>query len=56
MSGRDPRRGHGLRVAAEVAREHGGRFLLDRTRGPTEAVLELPRAAAGWAAHGVPAA
>jgi len=55
-SGRDPRRGHGLRVAAEVAREHGGRFLLDGTRGPTEAVLELPRAAAGWAAHGVPAA
>jgi signal transduction histidine kinase len=55
-SGRDPRRGHGLHVAAEVARQHGGRFLLDRSRGPTEAVLELPRAAPGRAAHGIPAA
>jgi signal transduction histidine kinase len=39
---RDPRRGHGLRIVGRIAREHGGRFLLDRSPAGTEAVLELP--------------
>jgi two-component system OmpR family sensor kinase len=52
----DPRRGHGLRIVGEVAREHGGRFLLDRSAGRTEAVLELPLADASPAASGMPAA
>ncbi len=43
--GRDPRRGHGLEIVADLARESGGRFLLDRSGGGTEAVLELPLAA-----------
>lgn len=43
---RDPRRGHGLRIVGEAARQHGGRFLLDRSDGGTEAVLELPLAMA----------
>jgi signal transduction histidine kinase len=43
---RDPRRGHGLRVAAEVAAAHGGRLLVERGRQGTIAVLELPLAAA----------
>ena len=43
---RDPRRGHGLRVVGEAARQHGGRFLLDRSASGTEAVLELPLAPA----------
>jgi signal transduction histidine kinase len=41
---RDPRRGHGLKIAGRIAREHGGRLLLDRSDGGTEAVLELPPA------------
>jgi signal transduction histidine kinase len=51
---RDPRRGHGLRIVADVARDCGGRFLLDRSQGGTEAVLELPLAAPSAAA--IPAA
>jgi C4-dicarboxylate-specific signal transduction histidine kinase len=54
--GRDPRRGHGLRIVADVAREHGGRFLLDPGADRTEAVLELPLAVAGSAPHRAPAA
>jgi signal transduction histidine kinase len=54
--GRDPRRGHGLRIVAEVAREHGGRFLLDPGAGRTEAVLELPLAVAGGTTQRAPAA
>ena len=52
---RDPRRGHGLRVVADLARESGGRFLLDRSPGGTEAVLELPLAVP-FAAARMPAA
>jgi signal transduction histidine kinase len=48
---RDPRRGHGLRVVADLARESGGRFLLDRSPGGTEAVLELPLTAPFGAAR-----
>jgi signal transduction histidine kinase len=39
---RDPRRGHGLRIVGRIARDHGGRFLFDRSPTGTEAVLELP--------------
>jgi signal transduction histidine kinase len=39
---RDPRRGHGLRMVDRIAREAGGRFLIDRSPTGTEAVLELP--------------
>jgi len=39
---RDPRRGHGLRIVARIARESGGRLLVDRSAARTEAVLELP--------------
>jgi signal transduction histidine kinase len=52
---RDPRRGHGLRVVAQLARESGGRFLIDRSAGGTEAVLELPLAPPS-AIAGAPAA
>lgn len=38
------RSGHGLRVAAAVAAEHGGRFAIQRAGGTTQAVLELPLA------------
>jgi two-component system sensor histidine kinase TctE len=41
LSGRS-RRGHGLRVAARIARSHGGCFQLRRLGGRTEARLELP--------------
>jgi two-component system, OmpR family, sensor histidine kinase MtrB len=37
--------GHGLRVAAAVAAEHGGRFAIRRDPSGTVAVLELPLAA-----------
>lgn len=39
---RDPRRGHGLRIVGRIARDAGGRLLIDRSAGGTEAVLELP--------------
>jgi signal transduction histidine kinase len=42
---RDPRRGHGLAVAARVAASHGGRFRLRLGQGGAIAVLELPLAA-----------
>jgi signal transduction histidine kinase len=37
--------GHGLRVAAAIATEHGGRFAIRRDQWGTVAVLELPLAA-----------
>jgi signal transduction histidine kinase len=40
----DPRRGHGLRVVAAVAAEHGGRFAACRHGAGTCAVIELPLA------------
>lgn len=43
-AGRDPRRGHGLRVVAAIAAAHGGRFLLRRSSSAWVAVLELPQA------------
>jgi hypothetical protein len=39
-----------------VAREHGGRFLLDRSSGGTEAVMELPLAHAAAGDARTPAA
>lgn len=36
------RHGHGLRVVRRVAAQHGGRFVLQRSAGGAEAVLELP--------------
>jgi signal transduction histidine kinase len=36
------RHGHGLRVAARIARSHGGSFQLRHADGRTEARLELP--------------
>jgi signal transduction histidine kinase len=41
---RDPRRGHGLRVVADVAAAHGGRFASCRHEAGACAVLELPLA------------
>lgn len=38
----DPRRGHGLRLVAEVAAAHGGRFAACRHAAGASAVLELP--------------
>lgn len=43
--GRDPRRGHGLEIVREVAKTHGGRFVLRCSEAMTLAVLELPVAA-----------
>jgi signal transduction histidine kinase len=40
----DPRRGHGLRVVADVAAEHGGRFASCRHDAGSCAVIELPLA------------
>lgn len=40
----DPRHGHGLRLAAEVAAEHGGRFAACRHGTGACAVIELPLA------------
>ena len=42
--GRDPRRGHGLRVVASIAAAHGGRFCVQHPAGAWVAVLELPLA------------
>lgn len=36
------RHGHGLRVVARTAADHGGSFHLRRSKGSTEACLELP--------------
>jgi two-component system sensor histidine kinase TctE len=46
-AGRDPRHGHGLRIVAAVAAEHGGRFLVRASPTGTTATLELPFASAG---------
>jgi signal transduction histidine kinase len=40
----DPRRGHGLRVVADVAADHGGRFAACRHEAGACAVIELPLA------------
>jgi signal transduction histidine kinase len=40
----DPRRGHGLRVVADVAADHGGRFAACRHDAGACAVIELPLA------------
>ena len=53
---RDPRRGHGLRVVGEVARQHDGRFLINHSESGTEAVLELPLAGPTAVEAGKPAA
>jgi signal transduction histidine kinase len=39
---RDSRRGHGLRVVAEVVAAHGGRFAACRHERGADAVIELP--------------
>ena len=41
-SRRDPRRGHGLRIVADVASAHGGRFAAAPRGSGACAVLELP--------------
>jgi signal transduction histidine kinase len=41
---RDPRRGHGLRVVAEIVAAHGGRFAVCRHAAGASAVIELPLA------------
>jgi two-component system, OmpR family, sensor histidine kinase TctE len=46
-AGRDPRHGHGLRVVAAVAAQHGGRFLVRASPAGTTATLELPFASVG---------
>jgi signal transduction histidine kinase len=46
---RGPRRGHGLRIAAAVAAEHGGRVEVSRSTAGTVVALELP---VGPRAHG----
>jgi signal transduction histidine kinase len=46
VGGRD-RHGHGLRIVRRVAARYGGDFRLHRSRGGTEARLELPLAGAG---------
>jgi signal transduction histidine kinase len=43
--GRGPHRGHGLRIVADVAAEHGGRFAACAHAAGASAVLELPLAA-----------
>jgi two-component system osmolarity sensor histidine kinase EnvZ len=42
--GREQRRGHGLRIVADVAAEHGGRFAACAHAAGASAVLELPLA------------
>jgi hypothetical protein len=44
-AGRDPGRGHGLRVVAAIAASHCGRFIVEQPSGVWIAVLELPLAA-----------
>jgi signal transduction histidine kinase len=41
---RSARHGHGLRIVAEIAADHGGRFAACAHRGGARAVLELPLA------------
>jgi signal transduction histidine kinase len=41
---RNPRRGHGLSVVTDIAREHGGRFFWLRSERGSVAVIELPLA------------
>jgi len=43
-SRRSPRRGHGLAVVEQVAREHGGRFAIHRADTGAVAAFELPLA------------
>lgn len=43
-AGRNPRRGHGLRIVASIAASHGGRFSVQRATGVWMAILELPLA------------
>ncbi len=43
-AGRDPRRGHGLRLVASIAADSGGRFLVQHRANAWVAVLELPLA------------
>ena len=45
-SSRDVRRGHGLKLVADVALECGGRFAACRHDAGATAVLELPLASA----------
>jgi hypothetical protein len=45
----DPRRGHGTAVVSEVARAHGGRFVLCQTGSGCVAALELPISEPGYA-------
>ena len=52
----DPRRGHGLEIVGAVARDHGGRLLIDRSPAGTEAVLELPTMTAHATGARMPAA
>jgi two-component system, OmpR family, sensor histidine kinase TctE len=52
-AGCDPRHGHGLRVVAAVAAEHGGRFLLRSSPLGTTATIELPFAPVGRPAAAV---
>jgi signal transduction histidine kinase len=47
---RGARRGHGLRIVAEIAADHGGRFAACAHRGGARAVLELPLAGVASAA------
>lgn len=44
--GREPRRGHGLRLTDSLARGNGGRLRVRTTAGGTTAALELPLAPA----------
>jgi signal transduction histidine kinase len=45
-----PRRGHGLRIVAEIAAQHGGRFAASAGHAGGRAVIELPLAGTARAA------
>jgi signal transduction histidine kinase len=49
---RTPRRGHGLRIVAEIAADHGGRFAACAHGDGARAILELPLANGTRAASG----
>lgn len=51
----DRARGHGLRIAAEAVRAHGGRLELAPSRGGARLVLKLPLATARAAGEDLPA-